>query len=58
MLVPVIRVGEELTGLDAAKEILAKHPEAKIVFLNQFDQDSQIKKTYQMGGHAFVTQGL
>ena len=56
VLVLDIRFGEKLTGLDAAKEILHKHPEAKIVFLSQFDQDSLIKETYKIGARAFITK--
>lgn len=51
-----IRFGTELTGLEAAQAILAKYPEAKIVFLSQFDQDSLIKETYRIGARAFVTK--
>ena len=51
-----IRFGAELTGLDAAKEILLAHPNANIVFLSQFDQDSLIKETYRLGAKAFVTK--
>ena len=51
-----IRFGTELTGLDAAQEILKDAPKAKIVFLSQFDQDSLIKETYRLGAHAFVTK--
>jgi DNA-binding NarL/FixJ family response regulator len=51
-----IRFGTELTGLDAAQQILKAAPGAKIVFLSQFDQDSLIKETYRLGAHAFVTK--
>ena len=51
-----IRFGEELTGLDAAQNILKQFPGAKIVFLSQFDQDSLIKETYRLGARAFVTK--
>lgn len=51
-----IRFGEQLTGLDAAKQILAETPSAGIVFLSQFDQDSLIKETYRLGGRAFMTK--
>ena len=51
-----IRFGTELTGLDAAQNILRADPQAKIVFLSQFDQDSLIKETYRLGAHAFVTK--
>lgn len=51
-----IRFGDQLTGLDVAKQILAHTPEAAIVFLSQFDQDSLIKETYRLGGRAFMTK--
>ncbi|ELX09980.1 two-component response regulator [Janthinobacterium sp. HH01] len=51
-----LRFGEQLTGLDAAKQILAQSPDAAIVFLSQFDQDSLIKETYRLGGRAFMTK--
>jgi DNA-binding NarL/FixJ family response regulator len=51
-----IRFGEQLTGLDVAKQILAHTPSAAIVFLSQFDQDSLIKETYRLGGRAFMTK--
>ncbi len=56
VLVLDIRFGEELTGLDAAQQILHKSPQANIVFLSQFDQDSLIKETYRLGARAFVTK--
>jgi DNA-binding NarL/FixJ family response regulator len=56
VLVLDIRFGTELTGLDAAQNILKADPNAKIVFLSQFDQDSLIKETYRLGAHAFVTK--
>jgi DNA-binding NarL/FixJ family response regulator len=56
VLVLDIRFGTELTGLDAAENILKAHPRARIVFLSQFDQDSLIKETYRLGAHAFVTK--
>ncbi|WP_373886780.1 response regulator [Duganella sp. BJB1802] len=51
-----IRFGEQLTGLDVARQILAHAPDAAIVFLSQFDQDSLIKETYRLGGRAFMTK--
>ena len=51
-----IRFGAEMTGLDAARHILEKQPEAQIVFLSQFDQDALIKETYRLGAKAFVTK--
>ncbi|NML63435.1 response regulator transcription factor [Massilia sp. RP-1-19] len=56
VLVLDIRFGTELTGLDAARGILARFPSARIVFLSQFDQDSLIKETYRIGARAFVTK--
>jgi two-component system invasion response regulator UvrY len=51
-----LRFGALLTGLDAAKTILKRHPTANIVFLSQFDQDALIKQTYSIGGRAFITK--
>ena len=56
VLVMDIRFGTELTGLDAARNILQQYPKARIVFLSQFDQDSLIKETYRLGARAFVTK--
>ena len=56
VLVLDIRFGTELTGLDAARNILQQYPKARIVFLSQFDQDSLIKETYRLGARAFVTK--
>lgn len=56
VLVLDIKFAEKRTGLDAAKDILAKHPEAKIVFLSQNDQETLIRETYKIGGHAFLTK--
>jgi DNA-binding NarL/FixJ family response regulator len=56
VLVLDIRFGTELTGLDAAQNVLKADPNAKIVFLSQFDQDSLIKETYRLGANAFVTK--
>jgi two-component system, NarL family, invasion response regulator UvrY len=51
-----IRFGTELTGMDAAHQILKSDPNAKLIFLSQFDQDSLIKETYRLGAHAFITK--
>jgi len=51
-----IRFGEQLTGMDAAREILAKAPKANIVFLTQFDQDALVKEAYRIGARALVTK--
>jgi DNA-binding NarL/FixJ family response regulator len=57
VLVLDIRFGITRTGLDAAKDVLCKFPNANIVFLSQFDQDTLIKESYRVGGRAFVTKG-
>jgi DNA-binding NarL/FixJ family response regulator len=51
-----IRFGTHKSGLDAAREILASDPQAKIVFLTQFDSDNLITEAYKLGGFAFVTK--
>jgi DNA-binding NarL/FixJ family response regulator len=56
VLVLDIRFGEKMSGLQAAKEVLRAFPEAKIVFLSQFDQDNMIKESYRLGGRAFITK--
>ncbi|HEY0587374.1 MAG TPA: response regulator transcription factor, partial [Pseudoduganella sp.] len=38
-----MRFGEQMTGLDAARQILAVAPKAHIIFLTQFDQDALVK---------------
>jgi two-component system invasion response regulator UvrY len=53
-----LRFGEKLTGLDAAKTILERHPKANILFLSQFDQDALIKQTYSIGGRGFLTKDI
>ncbi len=51
-----LRFGSALTGLDAARQLLHDFPQAKIVFLSQFDQDSLIKEAYRLGARAFITK--
>lgn len=51
-----IRFGEQLTGLDVAQRLLAAQPDARIVFLTQFDQDSLVKEGYRIGARAFITK--
>lgn len=51
-----IRFGADLTGLDAARDILAQYADVKIIFLSQFDQDALIKEAYRLGAKAFVTK--
>ena len=56
VLILDIRFGDQLTGLDVARELLGAMPAARIVFLTQFDQDSLIKECYRIGGRAFITK--
>lgn len=56
VLVLDIRFGDKQYGLYAAKELLTRFPDAKIVFLSQFDQDQLIQETYKMGAKAFLTK--
>lgn len=51
-----IRFGEQLTGLDVARQILAADPKARIIFLTQFDQDALVKEAYRIGARALVTK--
>lgn len=51
-----IRFGGRTTGLHVARELLARHPQAHIVFYSQFDQDEIVKEAYRLGGMAFVTK--
>lgn len=45
---------QERTGLDICKDLLGKDPEAKIVFLSQFDQEVLITEAYKIGGLAYI----
>jgi two-component system, NarL family, invasion response regulator UvrY len=51
-----IRFGVEVNGLMLAKEILAKHSQAKIVFLSQFSELDVIKEAYRLGGMGYLTK--
>src|SRR4051812_34245092 len=54
VLILDIRFGEGPTGLDVARELLQKFPDARIVFYSQFDQDETISEAYRLGGAAFI----
>lgn len=51
-----VRFGEAMSGLDVAQDLIAKHPQARIVFYSQFDQDEIIREAYRIGGMGFVTK--
>lgn len=48
-----IRMGEK-TGLDAAKVILEKHKEAKILFLTTFSDDEYIFTALKLGAKGYI----
>lgn len=45
---------EDMTGLDAAEEILSSHPEAKILFLTTFSDDEYILKALHIGVRGYI----
>lgn len=45
---------KEMTGTDAAKTILAKHPEAKILFLTTFSDDEYIYTALGCGAKGYL----
>lgn len=45
---------EEMTGLTAAKQILAKYPAAKILFLTTFSDDEYIVKALRIGAKGYI----
>lgn len=57
VLVLDVRFGEVKTGLDVARELVDRHPEAKdrIVFYSQFDQVELVQEAYRVGS-GFVTK--
>jgi len=44
----------ELSGLDAAKSILAKYPSARIVFLTTFADEEYLVRALQMGAKGYL----
>lgn len=51
-----MRFGEKMTGFDVAADLLRADPNARIVFCSQFDQNTLIKRTYDVGALAFVNK--
>lgn len=51
-----IRFGSGMTGLEAAKQILKKDSQAKIVIFSQFDQPAMALQAYKMGVIAYLTK--
>lgn len=56
VLVLDLRFGQGATGLDVARSLLSKEPEARIVFYSQFDQDEVIREAYRIGASAYITK--
>jgi two-component system, NarL family, invasion response regulator UvrY len=56
VLVLDLRFGPGATGLDVARSLLSKEPEARIVFYSQFDQDEVIREAYRVGALAYITK--
>lgn len=56
VLVLDIRFGDKFSGFDAARDVLSKYPNVRIIFLSQFDQDTVIKEAYKIGAKAFITK--
>lgn len=50
------RFGAEMTGLDAARELLSRFRDANIVVLGQCGQDALIREVYRIGARAFLTK--
>ena len=49
-----IRFNSSVNGLDVARELLQRHPDAVIVFYSQFDQDETISEAYALGAKSFI----
>jgi two-component system, NarL family, invasion response regulator UvrY len=56
VLVLDIRFSGQSNGLSAARTIRNSTPDAKIVFLSQFDADNLVTEAYRIGGCAFITK--
>ena len=45
---------EGMTGLEAGEKILAKHPDARLLFLTTFNDDEYIVKALAMGAKGYI----
>lgn len=45
---------DKMNGLDAAKEIISQHPDAKILLLTTFSDDEYIIKAIQLGAKGYI----
>lgn len=50
--------GNELTGLLSAKNILLENPDAQIIFLSSCLKADVIKKSYEIGGKAYLSKSI
>ncbi len=48
---------EEPSGIEAARDLLEHHPNARVVFYTQFDDDQIMDEAYRVGGKVFVLKG-
>jgi two-component system, NarL family, invasion response regulator UvrY len=53
-----VRFGDQASGLDIAKNVLAINPNAAIIFLSQFEQLEVIKEAYRIGAMSYLTKDV
>lgn len=53
VLVMDVRLKGE-SGLDAARSVVAEHPDVKVIMLTSFDSDEALVSAYELGASAFV----
>ncbi len=51
-----VRFGREVRGLQAARDLLKEHPDARVVVYSQFDDDELLQEAYRLGVSAFITK--
>lgn len=51
-----MRFGDKMTGFDVAADLFKADPDVRIVFCSQFDQQTLIKRCYDLGALAFVNK--
>jgi len=50
-------VMEDMTGLEAAREILAKLPEVKIIILTVYEEEAFLSEAFQIGAKGYFLKG-
>jgi DNA-binding NarL/FixJ family response regulator len=48
----------EMTGVEATRRILAKHPDIKVMMLSTYDPDDQIKEALRIGASGYLLKDL